>query len=170
IPNVGKSTLMNILLNRKIAKVGNEPAVTRERQEIRLNERVLLADTPGILWPKLEDQDAACRLAATGAIKNTAFEFADIALWTVDYLARAYPALLAARYGLEDTDLVLPPEQLLERIGARRGCLVRGQVDFTRTGEILLNDLRTGKIGRISLEGPPEFRDEVDTPPSHPAA
>src|SRR5690554_5413402 len=86
IPNVGKSTLMNILLDRKIAKVGNEPAVTRARQEIRLNERIVLADTPGMLWPKLEDQDAAYRLAATGAIKNTAFEFADIALWTVDYL------------------------------------------------------------------------------------
>lgn len=155
IPNVGKSTLMNILLNRKLAKVGNEPAVTKARQEIRLNEKITLADTPGILWPKIEDQQAAYRLAATGAIKNTAFEFADIALWTAEFLARAYPKLLGERYGLAAEDLLLPPERLLERIGARRGCLVRGQVDLTRTGEILLNDLRTGKIGRISLEAPP---------------
>src|SRR5690606_25947752 len=145
IPNVGKSTLMNILLDRKIAKVGNEPAVTKARQEIRLNDRVLLADTPGVLWPRIEDQDAACRLAATGAIKNTAFEFADIALWTVEYLARAYPDNLVERYGLAAEDLCLPAEALLERIGARRGCLVRGSVDFTRTGEVLLHDLRAGK-------------------------
>ena len=156
IPNVGKSTLMNILLDRKIAKVGNEPAVTKARQEIRLSEHILLVDTPGILWPKIEDQDAACRLAATGAIRNTAFEFADIALWTVAYLARVYPALLGGRYGLDGETLALPPEGLLEAVGRRRGCLVRGRVDLTRAGEILLHDLRAGKIGRISLERPPE--------------
>lgn len=155
IPNVGKSTLMNILLDRKIAKVGNEPAVTRARQEIRLSEHIVLADTPGILWPKIEDQDAACRLAATGAIKNTAFEFADIAQWTAAFLAQHYPALLSARYRLEAADLALPAEALLEKIGARRGALVRGRVDLTRAGEILLHDLRGGKIGLISLEAPP---------------
>src|SRR5690606_38863504 len=162
IPNVGKSTLMNILLDRRIAKVGNEPAVTRARQEIRLSEHIVLADTPGILWPKIEDQDAACRLAATGAIKNTAFEFADIAQWTAAFLARTYPALLSARYRLDSTDLALPAEALLERIGARRGALVRGRVDLTRAGEILLHDQRAGKIGLISLEAPP--------PPARPAA
>ena len=160
IPNVGKSTLMNILLDRKLAKVGNEPAVTKARQEVRLNEQIVLVDTPGMLWPKIHDQNSAYRLAATGAIKNTAFEFEDIGLWTAGLLASRYPDLVLARYGLpfsRDELLQTPPEVVLEAIGGKRGCLRRGGVDFTKASELLLNDLRSGKLGRISLETPDDI-------------
>lgn len=158
IPNVGKSTLMNILLDRKLAKVGNEPAVTKARQEVKLTEQISLMDTPGMLWPKIEDQDSAYRLAATGAIKNTAFEFEDIGLWTAETLAQRYPQLLAERYQLDaDAMANISPVALLETIGAKRGCLKRGGVDFTKASEVLLNDLRNGKLGRITLETPEDI-------------
>ncbi|MDC0598449.1 ribosome biogenesis GTPase YlqF [Gammaproteobacteria bacterium] len=162
IPNVGKSTLMNILLDKKVAKVGNEPAVTKTRQEIELNESISLLDTPGILWPKIEDQNSAYRLAATGAIKNTAIEFEDIALYTVEFLRDHYPALLQERYQLESLDE--EPVAILEQIGSKRGCLRKGGVDFTKTGEVLLNDLRTAKIGLISFEKPEEILSGTETP------
>lgn len=150
IPNVGKSTLINALAGRKIAKTGNEPAVTKGQQEIHLDDDVLLLDTPGILWPKIEDQDSACRLAATGAIRNTAIEFEDIALFTIDFLRSRYPQALKSRYGLDtlDGDAV----HLLETIGSKRGCLRKGGVDYNKAAEVLLNDLRVGKLGRLTLE------------------
>lgn len=160
IPNVGKSTYMNILLNRRIAKTGNEPAVTKARQEVRLDERISLIDTPGVLWPKLDPADCGFRLAASGAIRNTAFEFAEVALWTVRFLCDRYPQRLQERYQLDSgvgTDV-----ELLETIGRQRGCLVRGGVDFTKAGEILLQDLRSGKLGRISLELPGDIPAPVD--------
>ena len=152
IPNVGKSTLINILAGRKIAKTGNEPAVTKGQQEIRLDTDLCLLDTPGILWPKIENQDSAYRLAMTGAIRNTAIEFEDIALYAVNFLCRAYPAALVKRYQLDD--LNQDPVFLLEEIGRKRGCLKRGGVDFNKTGEALLNDLRAGKLGLLSMEMP----------------
>lgn len=151
IPNVGKSTLMNILLDRKIAKVGNEPAITKTRQEISLRENFFISDTPGILWPKISDQDSAYRLAATGAINNTAIEFEDIALYALNYLINTYPELLKARFTLKSLST---PEQTLEEIGRKRGCLRKGGVDFNKVSEIFLNDLRSGKIGPISFERP----------------
>jgi ribosome biogenesis GTPase A len=152
IPNVGKSTIINVILDRKIAKTGNEPAVTKARQEIALSDNTSLLDTPGILWPKIEDQNSAYRLAATGAIKNTAIEFEDIALFTVEFLRNSYPALLQSRYELNsiDTDASI----LLAEIARRRGCLRKGGVDYTKVSELLLNDFRSSKIGRISLETP----------------
>jgi ribosome biogenesis GTPase A len=155
IPNVGKSTLINLLADRKIAKVGNEPAVTKSRQEIRLNEDLVLLDTPGILWPKLDDQAAAYRLAMSGAIRNTAIELADVGLQAVKLLQSRYPQTLQSRYQLVDMDD--EPTHLLEQIGRKRGCLVRGGVDFTKAGEVVLNDLRSGKLGRISLETPADI-------------
>lgn len=160
IPNVGKSTYMNILLDRKIAKTGNEPAVTKRKQEIRLNERISLIDTPGVLWPKLEPADCGYRLAASGAVRNTAYEFADVALWTVEYLSHHYAESLSKRYNLPD--LTLPALELLEAIGKQRGCLTRGGVDFTKTGETLLHDLRNGKLGRVSLEQPENIPPSID--------
>ncbi|MDR0781399.1 MAG: ribosome biogenesis GTPase YlqF [Pseudomonadales bacterium] len=160
IPNVGKSTLINLLAQRKVAKVGNEPAVTKAQQEIRLSDNLVLLDTPGILWPKLEDQEAAYRLAASGAIRNTAIDLADVGLVTAAFLARRYPEVLRERYGL--TALAAEAVQLLEDIGRRRGCLVRGGVDLTKAGDTLLQDLRSGKLGRISLETP------ADIPPPTP--
>jgi ribosome biogenesis GTPase A len=160
IPNVGKSTLINLLAQRKIAKVGNEPAVTKARQEIKLTEDLMLLDTPGILWPRIEDQLSAYRLAATGAIRNTAFELGDVGLFAVQFLQERYPAALRERYQLE-------PEgrqalALLEEIGGKCGCLTRAGIDYTKAGEVVLNDLRTGKFGLISLETP------ADIPPPAP--
>lgn len=155
IPNVGKSTIINVILDRKIAKTGNEPAVTKARQEILLGDNIILLDTPGILWPKIEDQDSAYRLAASGAIKNTAIEFADIALFTVEFLRNSYPSLLQTRYQLENLDV--EALELLEAIAKRRGCLRKGGVDYTKVSELFLNDFRSGKIGKISLETPEVF-------------
>jgi len=160
IPNVGKSTLINLLAERKIAKVGNEPAVTKARQEIILTPNLVLLDTPGILWPKLDDQAAAYRLAISGAIRNTAIELSDVGLQALSYLQKHYPEALQKRYQI---DLDHEATALLELIGIKRGCLVRGGVDFTKAGEVILNDLRTGKFGRISLETPSDIPLPVDT-------
>ena len=155
IPNAGKSTLINVLAGRKIAKTGNEPAVTKGQQQIMLDDNIAILDTPGILWPKIEDQDSAYRLAVTGAIKNTAIEFEDIALFAIAFLKKRYPDALLTRYQLASVDE--EPVQLLEEIGRRRGCLVRGGVDYTKTGEVLLSDLRSGKLGLLTLETPEDI-------------
>ena len=166
IPNVGKSTLINLLAERKLAKVGNEPAVTKARQEIILGEDLVLLDTPGILWPKLEDQAAAYRLATSGAIRNTAIDLADVGLFAAGFLHQRYPELLAARYQITTT-----PDQealeVLEAIGRRRGALVRGGVELTKAGELLINDLRTGKLGLISLETPADIPEPEAAEISH---
>lgn len=160
IPNVGKSTLINLLAERKIAKVGDEPAVTKARQEIKLTDDLMLLDTPGILWPKIEDQQSAYRLAATGAIRNTAFELGDVGLFVVELMQERYPAALRTRYEIEPEGR--QPLALLEAIGKKRGCLTKAGIDFTKAGEVVLNDLRTGKLGLVSLETP------ADIPPPVP--
>lgn len=153
IPNVGKSTLLNTLSERKLAKTGNEPAVTQHQQRIKLLEGWYLIDTPGMLWPKLEDQDAAYRLAMTGTIRNTAVEAEDIAWFAARELLTNFRENLAERYGISDE--VKTDEQVLESIAASRGAISkRGKVDWHKTSEILLNDFRSGKLGRISLERP----------------
>lgn len=152
IPNVGKSTFLNILLDKKVAKVGNEPAITKAANEISLNDSIKLIDTPGVLWPKIEDQDSAYRLAVTGAIKNTAIEFEDIALFAVEFLSKAYPESLIRRYQLDDVQQ--EASRLLEAIARQRGCLRKGGVDFHKASEVLLNDIRSGALGKISLEKP----------------
>ncbi len=155
IPNVGKSTLINLLTGRKIAKVGDEPAVTKARQEIPLGENLVLLDTPGILWPKLEDQQAAYRLAVTGAIRNTAIELGDVGLFAVEFLQQRYPARVRERYQLDASSM--QPLALLEAIGKKRGCLTKSGIDFTKAGELVINDLRTGKLGLLSLETPSDI-------------
>lgn len=155
IPNVGKSTLINLLAERKIAKVGDEPAVTKARQEIKLTEDLMLLDTPGILWPKIEDQQSAYRLAATGAIRNTAFELGDVGLFVVELLQERYPSALRKRYEIQTEGR--EPLALLEEIGKKRGCLTKSGIDFTKAGEVVLNDLRTGKLGLVSLETPADI-------------
>ncbi|MEX1197287.1 MAG: ribosome biogenesis GTPase YlqF [Pseudohongiellaceae bacterium] len=154
IPNVGKSTIMNRLLGRKVAKTGNEPAVTKGQQRIRLQDGWYLYDTPGLLWPRLEDQDAAYRLAMAGAIRNTAMEFEDVAFFAAELLQREFPQVLRDRYDIEN-----PPadvEALLTLIAARRGCLRKnGQPDWHRVSERLLQDYRSGQLGRLTLERPP---------------
>ncbi len=153
IPNVGKSTLINTLAGRAIAKTGNQPAVTKMQQRIQLPNNIVLLDTPGFLWPKLSPAECGYRLAASGAIKDTVFEYEDVAMFAAEYLMQAYPDALRQRYQLDE----LPPTavELMDAIGARRGCVRRGgQADLHKVAEILLTELRSGAIGRISLETP----------------
>ncbi|MBB5322718.1 ribosome biogenesis GTPase YlqF [Marinobacter oulmenensis] len=153
IPNVGKSTLINTLAGRPAAKTGNEPAVTRAQQAIKLPGNVLLYDTPGFLWPKLSPEACGYRLAITGAIRSAVLDFEDVALFEADYLVDAYPALITARYSLDSV-----PEDglaLMDAIARKRNFLRRGGVpDLYKVSEILLNEFRAGKLGRISLETP----------------
>ncbi len=153
IPNVGKSTLINSLAGRYIANTGDEPAVTKRQQMIDLKNGVVLSDTPGILWPKFENFHSGYRLATSGAIKNTAMEYEDVAMYALEYLSKAYPEALKARYKLE----VLPEsgESLLEMVARKRGCIRSGgKVDLHKAGEIVLHDFRSSKIGLLSLETP----------------
>ena len=155
IPNVGKSTLLNRLVERKLAKTGNEPAVTKGQQRVKLEEGWYLIDTPGLLWPKLEDQTAAYRLALTGTIRNTAVEAEDIAWFAAELLIKNHREVLQTRYDLLET--VNSAESLLHHIASKRGCLRKnGQPDWHKTAEVLLNDFRSGKLGRFSLESPPQ--------------
>jgi len=160
IPNVGKSTLINNLAGRMIAKTGNEPAVTKNQQRIKLDQNILLLDTPGVLWPKLENKHGGYRLAITGAIKETAVSNDDIAMYAVGYFRQAYPELLKKRYNL--TELPEDEQQLLEAIGAKRGCLrAKGVVDLDRAAKILLTEFRDITIGRITLETPAMMEAEL---------
>ncbi|APG27622.1 ribosome biogenesis GTPase YlqF [Syntrophotalea acetylenivorans] len=154
IPNVGKSTLINTLAGKRIAQVGDRPAITRHAQQIDLRNGILLFDTPGILWPNLEDQQGAYRLAASGAIGDNAMDYQNVAVFAADYLRQSYLELLATRYKLKD--MPEEPTELLDEIGRRRGCLGSGGVvDSYRAAEVLLRDLQSGKIGRVSFESPP---------------
>ncbi|VAW85546.1 LSU ribosomal maturation GTPase RbgA (B. subtilis YlqF) [hydrothermal vent metagenome] len=156
IPNVGKSTLINALAGRAIAKVGDEPAVTKQQQRISLGNGIVLSDTPGILWPRMEDQNSGYRLAVTGAIKNAAITFEDIAVYAGEFLLQHYPQALMARYKLNE--LPLGATELIEAIGRKRGCLRPGGVlDLHKASEILLKEFRSGKLGGVSLETPAIF-------------
>lgn len=153
IPNVGKSTLLNLMAGRKLAKTGNEPAVTKKQQRIKLNEQWYLFDTPGVLWPKLEDQDAAVRLAASGAIRNTAIVFEDVAMDTAEFLIRDFPDAMKKHYGFKE--LPDTAEKFMTELAMRRSCKTRHGVDWHRVSEILLHDYRQGKLGRLTLEKAP---------------
>ncbi|GHG66995.1 ribosome biogenesis GTPase A [Alishewanella longhuensis] len=160
IPNVGKSTLINTLAGRTIAKTGNEAGVTKAQQRIKLDNNVILTDTPGFLWPKLSPASCAYRLAVTGAIKDTVFEYADIAMFAADYLLQAYPHALQTRFNLEE----LPENDvaLLDAIGVRRGCMRKGGVvDLEKAGTILITELRAGNLGPITLETPEMVSQEL---------
>ena len=151
IPNVGKSTLINALMGRKIAKVGNEPAVTKNQQRFVTTNGLAVFDTPGILWPKIVDDDSSYRLAASGAIRDTVVEYEDIALYSLGFLISDYPELLLQRFKLPA--LPASADEALEAIGRRRGCLKSGGVvNLTQAGEVVIGDLRSGLIGRLSFE------------------
>ncbi|MDY0136569.1 MAG: ribosome biogenesis GTPase YlqF [Thiomicrospira sp.] len=160
IPNVGKSTLINTLAGRVMAKTGNEAGVTKSQQKIKLPNNIFLTDTPGFLWPKLTPPECGYRLAITGAIKDTAFDFADIGLFAGEFLLKHYPQCLTARYGIQD----LPDndEDLLIEIGKRRGCVSKGGgVDWHKISTILITELRDGKLGGLTLEDPKTVLEEV---------
>ncbi|QMV44851.1 ribosome biogenesis GTPase YlqF [Cohnella cholangitidis] len=163
IPNVGKSTLINRLAGRNIAVTGDRPGVTKGQQWIRFGGELELLDTPGILWPKFDDPVAGFRLAATGAIKEDVLHLDEVACFVLKVLVESYGSALKDRYGLEGLPSELPDMQaaidVLESIGKRRGCIVSGgHVDYEKTATLLLRDLRSGKLGRMTLESP-EFTD-----------
>lgn len=154
IPNVGKSTIMNQILGKKIARTGNEPAVTKGQQRVRLNDNWYLVDTPGVLWPRLEDQDAAYRLALSGAIRNTAIEFTDVALFSAQLLLEQFPRQLQQRYDLPS--LPATGEAFLQQLAEARGCLRKdGDIDWNKVSELLIHDYRAGRFGPMTLERPP---------------
>jgi len=160
IPNVGKSTLINLLAGRTVAKTGNEPAVTKRQQHIPLSDHWVLRDTPGVLWPNVDNPASGYRLASTGAIKDTATDSADVAVHLLDYLRVAYPEQLKARY--KDTLPLDESVETLEAIGQLRGCLGSGkQVDFDRAARLLITEYRNGQIGRTTLETPTMMHEEL---------
>lgn len=153
IPNVGKSTLINTLAGRSMAKVGDKPAITTCTQQIDLHNGIILSDTPGLLWPNMDDQSVAYRLATSGAIGASALDYTCVGLFAAEFMMRRYPQLLAARYTFGD--MPDTPTAMLETIGRRLGCLISGgEIDIHRAAEAFLRELRAGKLGRISLEEP----------------
>jgi ribosome biogenesis GTPase A len=153
IPNVGKSTLINTLAGRSMAKVGDKPAITTCTQQIDLRNGVVLSDTPGVLWPDMSDQEGAYRLATTGAIGANALDYTVVGLFAGEFLMTRYPEMLKKRYKIDE----LPdnPTDLMEAIGRCLGCLKSGGgIDLHRASEAFLRELRAGKLGRISFEEP----------------
>lgn len=158
IPNVGKSTFINSYAGKACAKTGNKPGVTKGKQWIRLNKTLELLDTPGILWPKFEDQEVGKRLAFIGSIKDEILNLEELSLELLDYIRTNYPGLLNTRYGIEEEGT---PVSLLEAVADKRKCLIRGQeIDYAKAARIVMEEFRNGKIGRITLEFPP-FEEET---------
>ena len=150
IPNVGKSTFINTFAGKACAKTGNKPGVTKGKQWIRLNKGVELLDTPGILWPKFQDQEVGLRLAMIGSIKDEILNLEELSLKLIDYLKERYAGALKSRYGAEEEETAVT---VLEQIARARGCLKKGEeLDFTKASRILFDDFRGGKLGRVSLE------------------
>ncbi len=157
IPNVGKSTFINSFAGRACAKTGNKPGVTKGKQWIRLNKNVELLDTPGILWPKFEDQNVGLRLAFIGSIKDDLIPSTDLAYEFIQFINASYPGLLESRYGIEiDKD----PLTTLQAIATKRSCLLKGnELDLDKASNLLIDDFRSGKLGKITLETPPHVEE-----------
>ena len=152
IPNVGKSTFINTFAGRACAKTGNKPGVTKGKQWIRLNKSVELLDTPGILWPKFEDQQVGLRLALIGAIKDEILNIDELALELIAILTEHYPGVLHARYEVEEDQT---PANIIEQIAVKRNCIQKGNaLDYTKAANLLLEEFRSGKLGKITLEFP----------------
>lgn len=155
IPNVGKSTFINSFAGRACTKTGNKPGVTKGKQWIRLNRSVELLDTPGILWPKFEDQSVGMKLAFIGSIKDEILQRTELAAEFIRCMQQSYPGVLAQKYAIgEDTDVW----EVLERIAVSRHCLVRGsEPDLEKAAGLLLDDFRDGRLGRLTLEYPDQL-------------
>ncbi|MBP2100318.1 ribosome biogenesis GTPase YlqF [Enterococcus rivorum] len=148
IPNVGKSTLMNRLVGKKIAITGNKPGVTKGQQWLRSGTDLELLDTPGILWPKFEDQEIGKKLALTGAIKDQLLHLDELAMYGLQFFARFYPARLANRYNLTEEETFLPTAELLMLISKKRGY----KEDYDRASEMIIQEIRSGKLGSYTLD------------------
>ncbi|MGV3489436.1 MAG: ribosome biogenesis GTPase YlqF [Tuberibacillus sp.] len=154
IPNVGKSTLINRMAGKKIAKIGDRPGITKTQQWIKIGKTMELLDTPGILWPKFDEEVVGLRLAATGAIKDEILDSQEIAVFILRFMMAYDPETLKGRYGLSE----LPEDDivyLFDEIGKRRGCMISGgQIDYDKTAEVIVRDFRSQKLGRQTLEVP----------------
>lgn len=152
IPNVGKSAFINRMAGRNVAQVGDRPGITKIQQYIRVGDRLELLDNPGILWPKFKDREVGLRLSLLGAIKDEILPLDDVVAYGIRFLAREYPGVLEARYGIPSVD----PADLLgtyDAIGESRGCLLPGrQIDYDRVFHLFLDDLRHQKLGAVCLE------------------
>ena len=158
IPNVGKSTFINTFAGKACAKTGNKPGVTKGKQWIRLNKNVELLDTPGILWPKFEDQTVGLHLACIGSIKDELLQTEELALELCKILKDKYPGALAGRYQIDETKEVLT---FLEQIAENRNCRSKGnQLDYSKAALLVIDDFRSGTIGKISLEFPEKIKKE----------
>lgn len=155
IPNVGKSTFINSFAGKACAKTGNRPGVTKGKQWIRLNKQVELLDTPGILWPRFEDQTVGQHLAFIGAIKDELIQSVELALDLIEFLVVQYPGTLTDAYDVEET---LPSAELLGDLAKNRGCIQKGnELDYEKAAFLLLDDFRNARLGRITIERPNEF-------------
>ena len=165
IPNVGKSSFINRISKRTTAEVGNKPGVTKQKQWIRINEKIELLDTPGVLWPKFESEDVALKLAFTGTIKETVLQKTEVAYQLVKFLLENYQERLENRYGLtnEYIEATLDQDQpenfniyeIMLEIGKKRGCIISGgNIDEEKTAKIILDEFKNGKFGKVSLEQP----------------
>lgn len=160
IPNVGKSTLMNHLARRKIANVADTPGVTKSQQRIELQNGMILYDTPGLLWPKVHDENSGYRLAMAGSIGTNAYDQVDVAWFAIETLRERYPQALLDRYGLKG--YVDDVEAMFAMIAKRRGAVLSGgRIDEQKAAELILTDFRSGALGRITLETP----DDITEPP-----
>ncbi len=160
IPNVGKSTLINVLAGKRIAKTGNEPSITKMQQQIAIGQGIVLYDTPGVLWPKVENPYSGLRLAATGAIKDTAISHDQIAHFLAEFLLQQYSANLQQRF--QFTELPANAETFLALVAAKRGCLRSGgNVDLDKVSKIILSEFRAGTLGSICLETPAMIVEEL---------
>ena len=155
IPNVGKSTFINALAGKACAKTGNKPGVTKGKQWIRLNKNVELLDTPGILWPKFEDQIVGLRLAFIGSIKDEILNTEELAAELIQFMKKNYVGVLAEKYAIIEVD---DPYQCLADIAKSRHCLLRGnELDTAKAATLLIDDFRDGRLGRITLEFPEDY-------------
>lgn len=152
IPNVGKSTFINSYAKKACTKTGNKPGVTKGKQWIKLSKEIELLDTPGILWPKFEDQQVGLRLALIGAIKDEILNIDELALELIAILTEHYPGVLHTRYEVEEEQT---PANIIEQIAVKRNCIQKGnELDYTKAANLLLDEFRSGKLGKITLEFP----------------
>ncbi len=161
IPNVGKSTFINSFAGRACAKTGNKPGVTKGKQWIRLNKQVELLDTPGILWPKFEDQQVGLKLALIGSIRDELLNVEELAVWLIDTVKKYYPGTLENRYQASEGQENV---EILEDIARIRACRLKGdELDLQKAAGILLDDFRSGRLGRITLEFPKDQESDVQS-------
>lgn len=159
IPNVGKSTLINRLAKKNITKTGDRPGVTTAQQWVKVGNELELLDTPGILWPKFEDQLVGFKLATTGAIKDAILNLQEVTVFALNFLREHYPDRLKERFNIDElSDEVV---QLFDEIGKKRGCIMPGgYINYDKTSELVLREIRADKLGRLSFETPKQFTEQ----------